>query len=119
MVRWVSKARSDRPPGDVAVVAVRRLVDVAQDVARLLDVGDDELLVDRPRRASRARELDELVVVVLGAEDRRLKMVGLEVTPRSESSSMRRRSSPLSISQRRISSSQMLVPAAVRRRGAR
>src|SRR5215210_2156213 len=43
-----------------------------------------------------------------------LKIVGLEVTPRSESSSTRRRSSPDSMSWRPIWSSQMLVPAAVR-----
>src|SRR4051794_10311669 len=43
-----------------------------------------------------------------------LKIVGLEVTPRSESSSTRRRSSPDSISWRPIWSSHTLVPAAVR-----
>src|SRR3954465_12866514 len=42
-----------------------------------------------------------------------LKIVGFEVTPRSESSSTRRRSSPDSMSWRPIWSSQMLVPAAV------
>src|SRR2546421_4398849 len=41
------------------------------------------------------------------------KIAGLEVTPRSESSSIRRWSSPLSIIPRRIWSSHTLVPAAV------
>ena len=41
------------------------------------------------------------------------KIAGFEVTPRSESSSTIRASSPLSIIPRRIWSSQTLVPAAV------
>ena len=40
-------------------------------------------------------------------------MAGFDVTPRSESSSTMRASSPLSIMPRRIWSSQTLVPAAV------
>src|SRR5436305_14610432 len=44
------------------------------------------------------------------------KIEGLEVTPRSESSTMRRASSPLSISERRRRSSHGLVPASTNAR---
>ena len=100
--------------GHEAVLAAALVVDDAQHVAGVLDVADRELLVDPAVVLARARELGELLVVVVGAEDRRLKIVGLEVTPRSESSSTSRCSSPVLMRARLIWSSQMLVPAAVR-----
>ena len=101
--------------GHEAVLAAALVVDDAQHVAGVLDVADRELLVDpavvqalarEPRRAARRSRRSR------GSPA--LKIVGLEVTPRSESSSTSRCSSPVLMSARLIWSSQMLVPAAVR-----
>ena len=59
--------------GDEAVDAAALVVDDAQHVAGVLDVADRELLVDLAVVLAGARELGELVVVVVGAEDRRVE----------------------------------------------
>ena len=56
--------------GHEAVLAAALVVDDAQHVAGVLDVADRELLVDAAVVEALARGLGELLVVVVGAEDR-------------------------------------------------
>jgi hypothetical protein len=83
-------------------------VDAREHVGGELHVTDREVLVDCDRVEVLLGECLEVLVVVVGSEDRLLA-----VTPRSDSSATIRPSSPPSISERRIWSSQTLTPASV------